>query len=259
MCREEDAPKTCIELFGEDVSGEVTSCFLDIWRSAFRPGQALLSLEMRNFTPAVSSKSTSGGSDANLVKAAPDGSDAIRDEQPLLPFKIKAAENLLLKSTVAMIAPLQKSVVAQGKSSCSKPSAKANLDAEWEAVLVKCRAFLKEHGPLLPRFVKLFGEDGTGIPHASHLAVQDDCYRSGSTSPATVLGYLKGAKCLVAWSAAVGYDFDALSEFDVASFLRDQCSRGPSVPSGIYRSCIWCYKGIRVVFAHFCTNCHFAV
>ena len=124
----------------------------------------------------------------------------------------------------------------------SEPSAKADLEAEWQAVLVTCRAFLVEHGPLLPRFVKLYGNDGLTEP--------DDCFRSGSTAPATILGYLKGAKCLVAWAMAVGCEFSTMGEFDVASYLKDQCARGPSVPLGAYRSCIWMEKAFDICPYH---------
>ena len=98
----------------------------------------------------------------------------------------------------------------------------------------------------LPRFKKLYGHDGATEPDAAYLQVQNDSFRAGSSSPPTILGYLKAAKLLVDWSLACRASFCTLSEFEVACFLKDQCPRGVSVPNGVYRGLIWFEKSMDV-------------
>jgi len=81
--------------------------------------------------------------------------------------------------------------------------------------------------------------------------VQDDNFRFGSSSPPTIAGYLKEVKNLFSWASALSFPLDELGEFDVASFLKDQCARGPSVPLGCYRALIW---GEKVLDMQFCTS-----
>ena len=103
----------------------------------------------------------------------------------------------------------------------------------------KCRVLLRDIGQMAPRFVKLFGPSGTRTTPPSHVEVQDDSFRCGSSSPPTIAGYLKEVKNIQAWSTSFSYSLDELGEFDVASFLKDQCARGPSVPLGCYRALVW--------------------
>ena len=95
-----------------------------------------------------------------------------------------------------------------------------------------------------PRFVELFG---AGHPTSGHLAVQDDVYRDRCTNPATIRGYLRGLDDLTLWSGGLRIPMPELREFDVAAFLRDQSSRGSSVPLRLYRTIVWlemCFGGL---------------
>ena len=120
------------------------------------------------------------------------------------------------------------------------------MSAEWRKVLILCMQFLKEYRLVLPRFKKLYGQDGDLEPDAAYLQVQNDSFRFGSSSPPTILGYLKAAKLLVNWALACSRNFSTLSEFEVACFLKDQCPRGVSVPNGVYRGLIWFEKSMDV-------------
>jgi hypothetical protein len=80
------------------------------------------------------------------------------------------------------------------------------------------------------------------------LAVQDDSFRFGSSSPPTIAGYLKEVKNLFSWTSSLSLSYGDLGEFDVASFLKDQCARGPSVPLGAYRALIWGEKVLDMNF-----------
>ena len=77
------------------------------------------------------------------------------------------------------------------KSEGSEISAKTYLDAAWGNVLMKCRDALREGGASFPRFGKLYGEDGLDIPSKAMVEVQDNVFRAGSSSPETIVGYLK--------------------------------------------------------------------
>jgi hypothetical protein len=172
----------------------------------------------------------------NSSKSASSSSNTTKSPLPL-----DGPSKLLLKTTVTCLTncnlPLK--VVAKPLASTSGLSSKSDMAADWEKVLVKCRAFLRDLGPLSPRFAKLFGILGTRTPPSAHMEVQDDSFRCGSTSPPAIAGYLKEVKNLQAWATSFSFAINDLGEFDIASFLKDQCSRGQSVPLACYRALVW--------------------
>ena len=235
MCRKEDSAKVCKELLGDAYMVEFDDALISIWEASKIAGRA----SVRNMSKNLPANSQPASSSS--VSIVPTGVQKVPSN---------AESSLLLKTTIAALStkPLPLFVVHKPDVSSTGLSSKGDLAADWEKLLVKCRAFLREVGPLSPRFEKLFGPLGTRTPRDSHLAVQDDNFRFGSSSPASIAGYLKEVKGLFAWSAALAYPADKLGEFDVASFLRDQCARGPSVPLACYRALIWGEKVLDMVF-----------
>ena len=232
MCRKEDAAKVCQELLGDAYLVEFDDALIAVWEASKVAGRISIRKMAENLpsnVPAVNS----------II--VPSGSPNVASN-----FE----SSLLLKTTIAALSTktLPLFVVPKPAASSTGLSSKSDLAADWEKLLVKCRAFLLEVGPLSPRFEKLFGPLGTRTPRDAHLAVQDDSFRFGSSSPATITGYLKEVKGLFAWAASLAYPIDKLGEFDVASFLKDQCARGPSVPLGCYRALIWGEKVLDMVF-----------
>ena len=220
---EEQAAEAAEELFGDGVNEEIVTLLIGIWAAAQPSGRALMKLQNR------ASRNTAD-IHQNQVPAA-----------TIVQHLKDPSSTLMLKTTVAVLSgcravPL---AVSSASKSLATLSAKGDLADEWKKVLLKCRCFFGDHNVLLPRYIKLFGKDGKRSPPAAHLEVQDDSFRAGSTSPATINGYLKELNVLVAWAASFGLCFVTLSDFDVAVFLKDQCSRGPSVPNGCYRALIW--------------------
>ena len=232
MGDESSARDVAVELVTDIHADRVTSYLIEVWKHCRVPAAAIIGNFVKKLPCAGTFTSPAPGAPA----------------PPARLLVSSAASSLFLRTTVAAVTgcraktQLPLSCAASSSSSTGPPSAKADLEAEWEAVLVRCRSFLVKHGVALPRFIKLFGQDGTRIPPPSHLLVQDDVYRGGSTSPPTIIGYLRETNCLVAWANALGRDFFDLSEFETAAFLKDQCARGPSVPLGCFRALVWSEK-----------------
>ena len=87
-----------------------------------------------------------------------------------------------------------------------------------------------------PRYAVLF--EG-GFPTHSHLSLQDDVYRDKKQNPATIRGYLRDLHDFEKWGLGISTPICNLREIDVAAFLRDQLSRGSSVPARLYHSLVW--------------------
>ena len=216
---ESDAEKAAQEIFGTDNSPEVQSALLHLWQSAKGPGKAVQFWESKQTRSPVL--------DAIVAPAVP---------AYILPLKVKEDVGpLVVKTTMAVLSTKRENLSsASSSSSTTAKSLKDDMVMEWRKVLLLCTQFLKEHKLLLPRFGKLYGPDGESVPSAAYIQVQNDSFRYGSSSPSTILGYLKAAKLLVAWTRACNADFSKLTEFEVACFLKDQCPRGASVPNGVY-------------------------
>jgi hypothetical protein len=198
-----------------------------LWHAAKGPGKAVIFWESKQLRSPVSKPAM-----APAVLTS------------ILPLEVKEeVGSLLLKTTIAVLSTKRE---ASSSSSSSSPTAAKSLNddmvVEWRKVLVLCTQFLKEHRLILPRFGKLYGPGGDAVPSAAYIQVQNDSFRYGSSSPSTILGYLKAAKLLIAWTRACNADFTMLTEFEVACFLKDQCPRGVSVPNGVYRGLIWFEK-----------------
>ena len=222
---ETDLDRAAQEIFDEDNSLEVRDTLLSLWRAAKGPGKAMISWEEKTRPPVLVPTST-------MVAVG-----------PTLPLKVKEdVGSLLIKTTMAVLSTKREVSSSSSSSSTAVKSLKNDMILEWRKVLVLCTQFLKENRMIMPRYAKLYGIDGDIVPNAAYLQVQSDSFRHGSSSPDTVLGYLKAAKLLMAWTRACNVNFTVISEFEVACFLKDQCPRGVSVPSGVYRGLIWFEK-----------------
>ena len=223
-----DAPSVSREIFGLKDSPEITSCLLKVWETAKSPGRSRLALQPR------------GPIENDPVRMVP--------ITTALPIVSKAASSILFRTTVASLTKNAHvgtaAIVSVALTIPEAKSLKADMANEWRKVLILCNQFLKDHGSALPRHRKIYGVNGDVVPSAAYLQVQNDSFRYGSSSPDTVLGYLKSAKILVAWAISCSKDFVALDEFEVACFLKEQCVRGPSVPMGVYRGLIWAEKSM---------------
>jgi hypothetical protein len=238
MSTASDAREVALELLGDLFSEDCVVELISMWQEAQKLNK--LKVRVRNCASASSFSALPSSSTCTtssfVLKSSALGSNA--------PAK------LLAKTTVTCLSesPLPLKVCVKAPAASSGLSSKSALAAEWEKSLVKCRLFLKEIGPLSPRFCKLYGALGTRTPPPAHVQVQDDSFRCGSSSPPTISSYLKEVKNLQAWSNAFSFEFDRLGEFDIASFLKDQCSRGVSVPLNCFRALVWGEKVFDMVF-----------
>ena len=118
-------------------------------------------------------------------------------------------------------------------------SSKRDLDSDWETVIQKCFALLMAFGDESPRWVELFsGKE----PSPAHWEVQADTFRMGCDAPATVDGHRETVLLLHDWTKSLGFSLCALTHFDVAAFLRDQHTRGKTVPLKSLRGLVWAEK-----------------
>ena len=98
----------------------------------------------------------------------------------------------------------------------------------------------------------MYGADAFLKPRVTISEVQDDVFRDQCTFPATVDKYAKDTKCLIAWTFSLSTSLEALDEFDVASFVKGQAARGPSVPRRVRKGLGG--EGVWVDFA--CEACY---
>ena len=81
-----------------------------------------------------------------------------------------------------------------------------------------------------------------GPPSDSFIGLQDDAFRNGLQNPATVRGYLRDLDSLEKWAESIACPISMLNEFAVAAFLRDQASRGSSIPNRLFHTLRWFEK-----------------
>jgi len=157
-----------LNFLGEDYNVDFDDALVTVWEASQAAGR--VSIRKMSESLPSNTKSSSRSSIASFVSPASVQVTTSNSES-----------NLLLKTTIAALSakPLPLFVVPKLVASSSGLSSKSDLAADWEKLLVKCRAFLREVGPLSPRFEKLFGPLGTRTPRDSHLAVQDDNFRFG--------------------------------------------------------------------------------
>ena len=184
LSKESDAEKTSMEVFGTDHNEETQMALTQLWKSAKGPGRAIVVLEaQQSEIPSV------------LIKTAP------LVPFPTLPLKVKVdSGNLMARTTVAVLSA-KRDIVGPALPLLVPPPSKSLKDdmaLEWRKVLIQCNLILKENKAVVPRFQKLYGPNGDLVPGAAYLQVQNDSFRFGSTSPSTILGYLKAAKLLIA-------------------------------------------------------------
>ena len=98
---------------------------------------------------------------------------------------------------------------------------------------------LNDFGDESPRFVTL---NAQGPPSKSFIDLQDDAFRNGLQNPATVRGYLRDLEVLKRWALSISTPVSMLNEFSVAAFLRDQSSRGSSIPNRLLHTLRWFEK-----------------
>jgi len=248
MGQKQDASVTGRDLLGELYTSDFDEPLVAMWEAS----RAVGLLQIRKISTALPNsvqRSSSSNVQGKPSISPSQQSSSSSSNVVLKPTIENAASLVLLKTTIACLSktlPLQITLKPL-PSSCGL-SSKSNLAADWEKTLSKCRAFLLDVGSASPRFTKLFGLLGTRMPSATHLAVQDDSFRFGSSSPPTINGYLKEVKNLFSWTSALSIEYNDLGEFDIASFLKDQCARGPSVPLGCYRALIWGEKVLDMNF-----------
>ena len=125
-------------------------------------------------------------------------------------------------------------------------SAQIEFAQQWANAFTKCQAPLQDLGSRSARYVSLFGMHGLRTPRVAEFSVQDDVFRDGSSSPATIGNYVKGFKCFLAWCHALQLPITEATDFRVAEFLKDQAPRGKSVPHRVHRALIWAEKAFDV-------------
>ena len=81
-----------------------------------------------------------------------------------------------------------------------------------------------------------------GPSHPTHLVIQDDTFRNNLDNPATIRGYLRDLDGLQKWAESIRSPISALRDLDVAAYLRDQASRGSSVPNRLIHTLVWFEK-----------------
>ena len=109
-------------------------------------------------------------------------------------------------------------------------------DTKMQKVLGTCHDFFLSSAQGVVRHDELSSsEDKT----QQSLALQDDCYRSGSRSWRVVESRLRVCKSFVADMRQKSIDYLRPSEWDVATWLRIQRSKGKSVPNKSYHALKW--------------------
>ena len=136
---ESDARDTAIELFGADPDEKVITYLVQLWKA---PAKSQLARKARSI-PLVEKATVASGSSCCVVKAT---------GAPPLPILCKAADDLLLRTTVAVLSgPSSFTLQVKRKlvpvlplvAPPAKPalSAKADMAKEWQVVLEKCFSF----------------------------------------------------------------------------------------------------------------------
>ena len=231
-------------------SGRAEEWIRALWSDAQRPAGITLEMKCKSKPSAFAtppSVATPRGSVGAAVVPAP-LPVVSRDERLVLSCTASALKILSVDRGPSLTAHTSSNV----PSHSATVSAKGDLRVSWEKVLCDCRALLKELGPVSPRFCKLFGADSAAKSLDAALAVQDDIFRDQSSAPQTVANYVKDTKCFFAWLRSISRDVQIIDEFDVATFLRDQVPRGPSVAHRVFRALVWAEKafGLRLFASH---------
>ena len=168
--------------------------------------------------------------------------------RPPLPLVSTAASLARISATVTVLAAAESSLLMHVPLPPRVPpavlSGRSALSRFWE----------KGPYPMPPGFSRvrcLFSSACRASPprpppSAAHVYVQDDVFRDGCASPATLRGYLRALSDLALWSGSLHTHISNLRELDVAAFLRGQSSRGTSVPPRLYRAIVWMEKGFWV-------------
>ena len=176
-----DARDTAIELFGADPDEKVITYLVQLWKA---PAKSQLARKARSI-PLVEKATVASGSSCCVVKAT---------GAPPLPILCKAADVLLLRTTVAVLSGPSTLVLLlwhllQNLPCLQRPTWRRNGKSFWKSAspFKNCRG-------LSPRFVVLFGLDGARVPPLA----QSDIFKNGSSAPPTIVGYLKETKGLVA-------------------------------------------------------------
>jgi hypothetical protein len=220
------------EIMGEHVLTDVATLFKEAAKRSkgllhgWSATHASLAMRSRDSQGAVSIAGGQGASSS--LSRAPTPS----------PAAVHAAKLRLAKNVAKVhrsVAPATAIAFEAAALSLRKDEAQS-----WDTVLEKCFALLLAFGGDCPRWVELYSSGQE--PSTAHLAVQCDTFRMGCDAPTTVDGHRKRLLLLHDWAKAILLSFSSLSPFDVAAFLRDQHTRGKTVPMKMYRGLVWTEK-----------------
>ena len=104
---------------------------------------------------------------------------------------------------------------------------------------------LKFIGPASPRYVELFGSDGSSLPPPALLASFRLVVR-GDIEAACLRDFCRESRRFFLWGFSLKLDFAALPSLALVGYLRNVRSRGKSVPTRVRCALVWAEATFRI-------------
>ena len=116
-------------------------------------------------------------------------------------------------------------------------SLRSKIQKKDDVIINQYFALLYAIGDDSPRYCKSFAG---GPPTDGMLKVQSDVFSNGHRTLSTVHLNRREAEACLSMAKVLGWSPYALTEWQVAAYLRDQRSRGKSVPARVFHALEWC-------------------